>query len=229
VIDKGRIDRFLYLGDVYEHGSPQDFARRYAPVFGKLAPLTSPTPGNHEWAARARGYYPYWRRAHRRPPRPYYAFRLKGWEVLSLNSEAAHGSASPQLRWLTERLRRGPRGNCRIAFWHRPRFSAGTTHGDQPDIEPLWAALRGRAALVLNGHDHNSQRLLPRDGIVELVAGAARGGEPLYPLRSDPRLAFGNDDDLTALRLELRPRHARFAFVSADGRTLDSGTVPCSQ
>jgi hypothetical protein len=82
---------------------------------------------------------------------PYYSFSVGGWQFLSVNSELPHRSGSAQLAWLKGRL---GGGNCRIAFWHRPRFSAGTTHGDAPDMDPVWQALRGRAALVLSGHDH---------------------------------------------------------------------------
>src|SRR5918992_2903243 len=32
-----RPDRLLYLGDVYEHGSREEFRRNYAPVYGSLA------------------------------------------------------------------------------------------------------------------------------------------------------------------------------------------------
>ncbi len=226
-IAAGAPDRLLYLGDVYELGTAQDFVERYEPILGELAPRTAPTPGNHEWGNRKQGYEPYWQRVHGRPQPPHYAFSLGGWELISLNSEAPHDRGSPQLRWLGEHLRRRAPGTCRLAFWHRPRFSAGTVHGDQDDVDPLWAALRGRAALVVNGHEHDSQRFKPRYGMVQLVAGAGRGGEPLHPLRADPRLAFGNDEDLAALRLELRPGRARFAFVAADGRKLDSGEVPC--
>lgn len=44
-------------------------------------------------------------------------------------------------------------GTCRLA-WHRPRFTAGK-HADARDVAPLWEALRGRAKIVVNGHDHN--------------------------------------------------------------------------
>jgi len=73
----------------------------------------------------------------------------------------------------------------------------------------------------------DSQRLKPRDGVVQLVAGAGRGRAPLYPVRPDPRLAFGNARDLAAVRLTLTPGRARFAFIAADGRRLDAAEVPC--
>jgi hypothetical protein len=222
----GRVDRVLYLGDVYEHGTAGDFRRAYATTYGRLAARTAPTPGNHDWPNHATGYDPYWRRALGAPLPHWYAFRAGGWEVLSLDSEASHARGSAQERWLRARLRGG--GTCRIAFWHRPRFSAGTHHGDQRDMAPLWNDLRGRAAIALAGHEHDMQRLRPIDGVTELVSGA--GGADRYALRTrDARLAFGNDTTFGALRLDLRPGAAAYAFVSAAGRILDRGTIRCRQ
>jgi hypothetical protein len=93
-------------------------------------------------------------------------------------------------------------------------------------MAPLWGALSGRAVLVLNGHDHNMQRFKPINGITQYVSGA--GGHSRYALRHDSRLAFGNDRDDGALRIELRPRRARLAFVSAAGEILDTSTVGCT-
>jgi hypothetical protein len=222
-IARGRIDRFLYLGDVYETGTAEEFSRYYAPTFGRFAKITSPTPGNHEWAQRRTGYDAYWRHVTGRTPRLYYALRAGGWQLLSLNSEAPHAAGSPQARWL-QRTVRAP-GDCRIAFWHRPRYSAGVVHGDAPDVEPLWAALRGHARIVLTGHEHDMQRFAPRDGITEFVSGA--GGHGHYALRRRADLAFGDAADYGALRLVLRPGRADWAFVAAGGRTLRSGTIRC--
>ena len=228
----GRPDRFLYLGDVYGSGFPlallaadgsaADFRERYASVYGALAPRTAPTPGNHEWGRRAEGYEAYWRAVLRRPTPAYYAFSVGGWRLLSLNSEDDHGPRSAQVRWLRTEVR-AP-GRCRLAFWHRPRFSAGR-HGDQPDVAPLWRALTGRAAIVLSGHDHNLQRFRPVAGLTQFVVGG--GGHSRSDLRPDPRLAFGTDTTDGALRLDLRPGLARFAFVAADGRVLDRGRIRC--
>lgn len=230
-IAAGRVDRLLYLGDVYgprtvgvalhPDGTAEDYRDRYATVYGRFAARTAPTPGNHEWPQRAQGYGPFWARGSRRTP-DYYWFDSAGWQVLSLNSEAPHGADSPQRRWLARQLQRP--GTCRLAFWHRPRFSGGR-HGDQPDVAPLWDALRGHTSLVVNGHDHDMQRLHPVDGITELVSGA--GGHGQYALRPDPRRAFGDDDTYGALRIELRPGRADLAFVAADGRVLDRHRVDC--
>jgi 3-phytase len=219
-----RPHRLLYLGDVYPEGSAADFSERYAPVYGRLASITAPTPGNHDWPRHEEGYDRYWKRVTGKKPPPYYSFTAGGWQLLSLNSEAPHGPLSAQLSWLRTKLRRP--GTCRLAFWHRPRFSAGTGHGDQEDVAPLWDALRQRAAIVVNAHDHDMQRLRPRDGITQFVSGA--GGHSRYEIDFGyPGLAFGNDGDSGALRLELRRGVARYAFVTAEGRTLDSGSVSC--
>jgi hypothetical protein len=216
-------DRVLYLGDVYELGTAEEFRRNYDTTYGPLRRITAPTPGNHDWPNAPRGYDRYWRRALRARTAHWYAFRAVGWEILSLNSEGPHGTGSPQERWLRRQLRR--RGTCRIAFWHRPRFSAGR-HGDAPDTAPLWNALRRRATIVIGGHDHDMQRFKPIDGITQFVSGA--GGRSLYEVRSDdPRLAFSDDDLYGALRLFLQPGRADYAFFALGGAVLDEGTIRC--
>ena len=220
LVASGRPDRFLYLGDVYESGTAEEF-REFDSLIGTLRGATAPTPGNHDWPNYDEGYGPYWGRAAGRPRPDHYSFRMAGWQFISLNSEAVD---SGQERWLRRRLAGG--GNCRIAFYHRPRFSAGS-HGDQSQVEPFWQALRGRARLVLNAHDHNMQQLRPQAGVTELIAGA--GGHSLYALdEGDPRLAWGNDSDWGALRLRLRPGRAAFAFVGIDGRVLHRGSARCA-
>jgi hypothetical protein len=219
-----RVDRLLYLGDVYEHGEAVEFRANYEPSYGRLASRTAPTPGNHEWPNHESGYDPYWRSSlGRSRTAAWYAFHAGGWQILSLNSEAAHDRGSPQQRWLRGRLRGS--GTCTLAFWHRPRFSAGK-HGDQDDVAPLWDALRGHAAIALNGHDHDMQRLLPIDGITELVVGT--GGRSHYGVDDDDkRLAFYNDHSDGALRLRLGRGLASYAFISTTGRMVDSGRVRC--
>ena len=238
-------DRVLYLGDVYakqageknagtESEEPRTARRawfgNYQSALGGLAELTAPTPGNHDWPVEgdqevvAAGYKAYWRRIRGRPQPSYYSFGLGGWEIISLNSEIASDVDSQQYEWLRSQL--SYPGSCRLAFWHRPRFSAGTTNGDQDDMAPFWEALRGHASIVVSGHEHNMQRFEPIDGLTQFVSGA--GGHSHYEIdRDDDRIAFANDADYGALRLELRPGSANFAFVALDGRTLDSGVVRC--
>jgi hypothetical protein len=225
LVRRGRPDRFLYLGDVYETGTAQEFRRWYHPRFGRLARITSPTIGNHEWDNRFDGYYPYWyRRKGERLP-PWFKTSIAGWEIFSLNSQAPHGIGSPQVRWLESALN-GAVGDCRIGFWHRPRYSAGA-YGGAPDLNPLWNRLSGHAKIILSGHDHNLQRHRPQRGLPQYVVGAGgRGRYSLHP--GNPTLAWGRDDVNGALRMVLRPGHALLEFRAPSGRLLDRSRVSCA-
>jgi len=214
-------DRILYLGDVYPRGTKADFSR-WAKPWGRLVERMAPTPGNHEWPQARSGYEPYWKGVTGTKPPIYYAFEAAGWEILSVNSEQVDTRAAES--WLRYRTQAG--GDCRIAFWHRPRISAGHhRHSDAAD--DLWAAVKGRAKLVLNGHDHNMQRFR-RDGMIEFVSGA--GGRKLYPVDERYRgLRFSDDKRFGALHLSLSPGEANWRFVAVGGRVLDKGTASCRQ
>jgi 3',5'-cyclic AMP phosphodiesterase CpdA len=216
-------DHVIYLGDVYENGTRAEFETNFAEVYGNLVKRMWPTPGNHEWANRRTGYDAYWRRRTGRAPAPWYARRLGGWEILVLNSEAPHGPGSPQLTWLRRQVAAAP-GDCRIAAWHRPRFSAGL-HGDQEDMAPLWDALQGHGRLVLGGHDHDLQRFKPVGGLVQMVSGA--GGRHLYDVGGHDALVFADDEHFGAVRLELSRGRARWTFITDRGRVLDRGVLRC--
>ncbi len=220
------IDRLLYLGDVYERGSAREFETNYASSWGRFKRITNPTPGNHEWGNRESGYDRYWgRRARGAKGAHYYSFNLDGWHFVSLNSEEDTGSASPQLAWLRRDLSRFG-GTCTVAFWHRPRYDAGF-HSDAADVEPFWRALAGRAAVVLNGHDHNYQRFRPVRGITQFIAGAG-GRLPLHEIdSSDRRLAAADRSSPGALRLGLKRSAMTYGYRHPDGSRSDSGRVGC--
>jgi hypothetical protein len=124
--------------------------------------------------------------------------------------------------WLKKQLTQP--GTCRIAYWHRPRMSAGP-HGDAPDMAPVWNALRSHARLVVGGHDHSLQRFRRRGGLTQLVAGA--GGSILYSDHADPRLAFARAGKTGALRILLEPGSATLEFRSVSGRLLDRSRASC--
>ena len=225
LVRRGEPERFLYLGDVYETGTATDFRRWYHPRFGRLAGITQPTIGNHEWGNRFTGYYRYWAGRKGRKQPPWSKTEIAGWEILSLNSQAPHGTGSPQVLWL-EKAVSGP-GDCRIAFWHRPRYSEGA-YGGAPDLNPFWNRLVGHARIVLSGHDHNLQRHSPQRGITQYVVGA--GGRPRYKLhRGGPSsMVWGTDRLDGALRMVLRPGRALLEFRAPGGRLLDRSTRTCT-
>jgi hypothetical protein len=220
LVARGHPDLVLFLGDVYT----PDYSA-FAAAYGSLARRVAPTPGDEDWAANARtGYLRYWRGVYGYTLPPYYSFEIAGWQVLSLDSETPHDAASAQLAWLRGELRRP--GTCRIAFWHRPRYSAAG-NGDAPDTAPLWDVLTGHATLVVGGHDHDLQRMRPLGGLTELVSGAGGHGHDVVD-PADPRTAFADDANYGALRIVLTPGRADLSFVALDGYVLDVSTVSCT-
>jgi hypothetical protein len=225
VIAGDRPQRVLYLGDVYERGTAADFRKRFATVYRRLAGRMDPTPGNHDWGHHRVGYDPYWRKVKGRPMPPRYAFSVGGWRVISLNSQTPGDPA--QLAFLRRELAR-VKGGCAIAFMHRPRFNAGMHRNEERDVDPIWQALRGKAAILLSGHDHDLQRFKPVGGTVQYVVGA--GGRERHRVDGgDRRLAFSDDRTDGALRMRLNAGVARLSIVAANGEVLDRSTVRCSR
>jgi hypothetical protein len=223
----GPFDRFLYLGDVYETGTAEEFQQRYHPSFGRFKDWSSPTPGNHEWPNRAVGYDPYWGAlAPQTEGGHWYSFDLGGWHFVSLNTEEPIDAASPQIAWLRRDLARYS-GTCTVAFMHKPRYTATTGVSDRADVEAAWSELAGRAVAVLAGHDHNYERFHPNRGLVQFVVGT--GGRARYDLdEGDSRLAAGTDAHYGALRLRLARDGAQFDFRATGGALLDSGSLGCT-
>lgn len=227
----------LTLGDQqYDSGRLADYRAFYSPTWGRFKTNTSPTPGNHEYyTPGAAGYFSYFGSAAGRPGRGYYSFDLGGWHIVSLNSNIARGSRSPQERWLRANLAAASE-RCVLAYWHHPRFSSGATYGNNATVAAFWTDLyAARADLVLNGHEHLYERFGPQTpaavgdprGIREFVVGT--GGAPPYPsglvkANSQRRITgrYG------VLRLTLHPSSYEWDFIAADGRVLDlGGPVAC--
>ena len=225
----------LYLGDVYEEGTPVEFYNWYGVgdrFYGRFREITNPTVGDHEHEGGvAPGYYDYWGAV---PDA--YRFEVAGWRIISLNSNKQVTPGSPQYGWLEQELRDHP-VPCTIVFLHHPIYSIGT-QGSSLRVEGLWPLLVLHGVdLVLSGHDHNYQRWVPLDssgnpsptGVTQFVVGTGGHGIRAFAAHDD-RLAKGIDAvplAFGALRLELNPDGARFEFINVNGHVLDSGSVPC--
>lgn len=223
----GPFDKFLYLGDVYEYGTAEEWANYYDPSFGRFKSISSPTPGNHEWGNRASGYDPYWgSRAPQNGGGHYYSFDIAGWHVVSLNSQEDTSATSPQVAWLRQDLAKYP-GTCTIATWHRPRYSAAANLGGDYALEPLWAELANHSVATLVGHHHDYQRMTPNRGITQFVAGG--GGHLFHSVDSaDTRLVSYNDTSYGALKMDLQYGKMDFQYVLTNGSVHDQGTIPCT-
>jgi chitodextrinase len=229
----------LYLGDVYEKGSPLEFFNWYGAQtnnFGTYKAITNPTIGNHEYSnsSTAAGYFDYWDNIPN-----YYSYNAGGWHFISLNSNQSRigvTSTSPQYLWLQQDLAANAQ-TCTIAYYHHPLFNIGP-EGSTTQMSAIWSLLaQSGVEMVINGHDHTYQRWVPlngsgqpsANGITEFVAGAS--GHGLQTIKtSDTRVAYSIDVSPTAfgaLKLTLNTNGASFQYVNTSGTVLDSGTVPC--
>lgn len=227
----------LTLGDnAYERGTVEDYRACYAPSWGRHKRRTRPAPGNHEYKTDgASGYFGYYGASAGPAHRGYYSFDLGAWHVVSLNSEQDTSAGGAQVQWLKRDLARS-RAECVLAFWHRPRWTAGT-YGDDSTYAPFWDALYdARADVVLAAHDHNYQRFarLNHRGEIDKVRGirsfvVGTGGRSLSPLRSHPRRQAANDRTFGVLQLTLQPTSYFWRFIPVAGqRYQDSGSGSCS-
>ncbi|MGC2328984.1 MAG: metallophosphoesterase [Candidatus Sulfotelmatobacter sp.] len=230
-------------GDLaYPDGTDEQFAKCYAPTWGRFKDRTRPAPGNHEYHSDgASGYVRYFGAAAGDPKRGYYSYDLADWHVVVLNSECdavgGCGAGSTQEQWLRQDLKSHP-VKCTLAYWHKPLFSSGAKHGNDPEIKPLWDALYSADVdVVINGHDHDYERFAPQDpagkadaqrGIREFVVGT--GGKNSHRSFSSPKpnSEVRQADTFGVLKLTLRSTGYDWEFVPEAGKTFtDSGNGTC--
>ena len=233
-----RIEGTIFtLGDnAYESGSAEQFRDCYDPTWGRHKARTRPSPGNHDYGTPgAAAYFDYFGENAGPERRGYYSFELGAWHIISLNSEIAAGPESAQAQWLAEDLAAHPVA-CTLAYWHKPIFSSGSVHGNDPHMRPIWDILaRAGADVVLNGHDHIYERFAPQTvdgiadphGIREFVAGV--GGAELYGLGAiQPNSEVRGIGVFGVLKFKLHAASYDWEFVPADaGALTDAGSARC--
>ena len=231
----------MAVGDLaYPDGTRENFAC-YDKTWGRVKSRTRPAPGNHEFhSAGAAYYFDYFGAAAGDPKLGYYSYDLGTWHIVVLNSECEAiggcNAGSPQDKWLRADLAAHPAA-CTLAYFHKPLFSSGSAHGDDPEIKPIWQALYdGNADVVVSGHDHDYERFAPQTpdaaadpkrGIREFVAGT--GGKNHRPFGAPhANSEVRNTDTFGVLKLTLRPGAYDWQFIPEAGKTFtDSGSGTC--
>src|SRR6516164_1210762 len=141
-------------GDLaYPDGSDEQFVNCYGPTWGRFKERTRPAPGNHEYhKGGASGYTRYFGTAAGDADKGYYSYDLGTWHIIVLNSECAEVGGcdpqAPQTQWLRNDLSQHVSG-CKLAYFHKPLFSSGGKHGNDPEVRPLWEVLYGAGADVI--------------------------------------------------------------------------------
>jgi len=230
---------FLYLGDVYEQGSYEEFDNWYDPSWGPMRGVTNPVPGDQEVYYGVAGYTWYWNNL-----LPYYSYDVAGWHFIALTQCAWSsrsfppngqcGASSPQLTWLNNDLAAHP-GACTIAYWHEPRFALDGPDEGSAAEQPLWAPLaNAHATMAVNADRHNYERWTAMDangtasatGMAEFVVGTGNHNWESV-IGSDPRTLKTIVNTPGALKLSLTTTTAGFQFIGTDGAVGDEGNIPC--
>ena len=224
----------LPLGDLqYDDGSLADFEAAYAKTWGKLAAISRPVPGNHDYhESGASGYLAYFKK--QTGGRNYYAFDIGSWRYYALDSNCDETDCDAEAAWLDKDMAANPR-TCTAIAMHHPRYSSSSEHGDQPEVRPLWeVAIRHHADLALAGHDHDYERFKAMDadghvtstGLVSFVVGT--GGKSLYDEgQPDEGSVLFYNDRAGVLDLKLGPKSFGWRFRNVDGKTIDAGVQRC--
>jgi hypothetical protein len=155
--------------------------------------------------------------------RKYYSFKPKnGIRFFAIDSNYVD---TKQLEWLEKDLAASG-SDWKIAFFHHPLYSSGTTHGSADAqrelLEPMF--LTHRVNVVIAGHEHFYERLKPQKGIAYFIVGSSaklRKGD----LRKSAVTGYGNDRDYAFMLVEIDGDNLHFQTISNRGVTLDAGVI----
>jgi hypothetical protein len=232
----------LTLGDLaYPDGTQQNFNECYAKTWGRHKSRTRPALGNHEYhTPGAAGYFNYFGKIAGEPGHGYYSFNLGTWHVIALDSQCAEvggcQKGSQQEQWLHDDLQKNS-SKCILAYWHSPRFSSGSEHGNDLAMKPFWDDLyEAGADIILNGHDHDYERFAPQNsngtadpkrGIREFVVGTGGKNQRRFN-KALPTTETRSNHTFGVLKLALHSESYDWEFIPvAGGQFTDSGKGAC--
>jgi predicted phosphodiesterase len=223
-------DLVLMVGDnIYDRHTPEDYAAKFERPYKPLldAGVTFQAAiGNHDDPAQI-----YYEKFNMRGQR-YYTFRRNdqplgklaggGVRFYALDSRSFDPE---QLSWLQKGLEQtGSR--WKIVYFHHPIYTSGRYQTGaltlRSVLEPYLVA--GDADIVLSGHEHFYERILPQRGIIYFVNGAA-GSLRRNDIRQTDLTARGFDTDYSFMLMEVSGSEVYFQAISRKGETVDAGVI----
>jgi hypothetical protein len=233
------------VGDLaYEAPTAADYDNCYDPTWGRQRARSRPIPGDHDYsdgATNAQAYFAYFGALAGDPSKGYYSYNLGSWHIIALNSMCSKvggcDDGDPQEQWLQADLASNV-AVCTMAVIHEPRFSSGTIHGNNAEMQAFWQTLYDHNAdLVLSASEHVYERFGPQTptgaadaarGIRQITVGT--GGRSHYGFRSQPvaNSQVRNNDAFGILDVTLKNGAYDWRFVPEAGKTFtDTGTAAC--
>jgi hypothetical protein len=153
----------------------------------------------------------------------YYTFKPKdGVRFFAIDSNYVDNK---QVEWLDKELAASG-SDWKIAFFHHPLYSSGTTHGSadlqRGLLEPTF--LKHGVNVVFTGHEHFYERIKPQKGIAYFIIGSSakiRKGD----LQKSALTAYGNDSEYAFMLAEIVGDELYYQTISSRGVTLDAGSI----
>jgi Calcineurin-like phosphoesterase len=228
--DEYPYDTVVTLGDnIYPEGHAADlplkFERPYAELLARGVNFYA-SLGNHDVKKGRKAQINY--KPFHMGGRSYYSF-TKGTDdrnrvqFFAIDSTAFDGA---QQRWLESALA-GSRARWKLAYFHHPIYSSARSHGSaiklRARLEPL--LVRYGVAAAFSGHDHTYERTRPQQGVQYFVCGIGSGVRVGDLDRDSSLMAFGNDNDIGFMFVEVTADRLTFQAINAAGHVFDNGTI----
>jgi acid phosphatase type 7 len=216
-------DLVLHTGDVaYDTGTLSQIERTFFGVYGGLTqsfPVV-PVSGNHDYATEgAKPFRDVFMLPENGGPNGHERWFSFDWGQIHFVGLDTERMNSEQAAWLADDLARSQKP-WKIAYAHRPAFSSGQ-HGSSAAFRTYFHPILAKhgVALVLNGHEHNYERIKPQDGVTYIVTGG--GGRGTRSVGSSGFTAF-SEDVLHFVQVEVFERELIVHAIDGTGREFDS-------
>jgi hypothetical protein len=216
-------DLIVHTGDIaYDDGTIGEFEDN---VFGVYADLFSslpffPAAGNHEYKTLQGAPF---RDVFALPGdsgEKWYSYDWGRVHFAALDTEADYVT---QAAWLDADLAASA-APWKIVYLHRPPYSSGN-HGSDTRLRTLLAPVLEKhgVQLVLAGHDHHYERMIPQGGVAYVVTGG--GGRGTYNVGTSSFTAFA-DEVIHYVYVDVGIDQLVLHAIDANGIQFDSTVVP---
>ena len=221
----------VMLGDnIYPPHGPDDFATKFEQPYRALLErgvTFHAAIGNHDldselnyakFNMEGRRYYTF-----RRNERRLEGLMGAGVRFFVLDSRSLD---PPQLAWLRDELRRSGT-DWKICYLHHPIYTSGrytsAARALRLALEPI--LVNGDVDVVLSGHEHFYERMVPQHGVSYFISGGAGSLRKADIRRPSPIMARGFDTDFHFMMMEVSGDTLYFQTISRTGDTIDAGSI----
>jgi acid phosphatase type 7 len=217
------LDLFLHTGDIaYSSGTEsqldRQFFRMYEPLLRSFAAF--PTAGNHDYSTNdGAAFLSSFVLPKNGDAERSYSFDWGDVHFVALDTERI---GTEQAHWLDADLSDSTLP-WKIVFAHRPPYSSGE-HGSDAGFRLHFGPVleRHHVPLVLNGHEHDYERIEVQNGVTYVVTGG--GGHSTRPVGHSGFTAFA-ESVLHFVYVEITGRRLLLHAIDGIGREFDQALI----